>query len=80
MMNVTLKQALPMHLAAIALVFVIGTGVSTAQVQLNLQPGVQLSWLEKYQRYLPPPMVLQPGHNMDRPRGGGGQWPDKHVF
>ncbi|MGP8197953.1 MAG: family 16 glycosylhydrolase [Limisphaerales bacterium] len=46
MMNVTLKQALPMHLAAIALVFVIGTGVSTAQVQLNLQPGVQLSWLE----------------------------------
>ena len=46
MMNVTLKQALPIHLAAIALVFVIGTGVSRAQVQLNLQPGVQLSWLE----------------------------------
>ena len=46
MINVTFKQALPIHLAAIALVFVIGTGVSRAQVQLNLQPGVQLSWLE----------------------------------
>jgi len=46
MMNVTLKQVLPIHLTAIALVFVIGTGVSRAQVQLNLQPGVQLSWLE----------------------------------
>src|ERR1035441_5865105 len=44
MMNVTLKQALPIHLTAIALVFVIGTGVSRAQVQLNLQPGVQLGW------------------------------------
>ena len=46
MLSVTLKHALPIHLTVIALVFVIGTGVSRAQVQLNLQPGVQLSWLE----------------------------------
>ena len=42
MMKVTLKQALPIHLAAIALVIVIATGVSRAQVQLNVQSGVQL--------------------------------------
>src|SRR5208282_4420835 len=34
-----------MNLAA-ALVFVIGTGVNRAQVQLNVQSGVQLNWLE----------------------------------
>lgn len=44
MMKVTLKQALPIHLAAIALVIVIATGVSRAQVQLNVQSGVQLGW------------------------------------
>lgn len=46
MMNVALKPALLIHLAAIALVFVAGTGVSKAQVELNLQSGSQLSWLE----------------------------------
>ncbi len=45
-MKVTLKQAFHIHLALAALVLVIGMVVSRAQVQLNLQPGVQLSWLE----------------------------------
>ena len=44
MMKVTLKQALPIHLAAIALVIVILTGVSRAQVQINVKSGVQLGW------------------------------------
>jgi beta-glucanase (GH16 family) len=43
-MNVAMKRTFPIHLAAIALVFIIGTGVSRAQVQLNIQPGAQLSW------------------------------------
>ncbi len=46
MMNFASKRALPIHLAAIALVSFIGTGVSRAQVQLNLLAGLQLSWLE----------------------------------
>lgn len=45
-MNFVSKQALPIHLATIALVFVFDMGVSRAQVQLNLLPGLQLSWLE----------------------------------
>ena len=44
-MTVSFRTTL-MNLAAIALVFVIGTGVNRAQVQLNVQSGVQLSWLE----------------------------------
>src|SRR5579859_940818 len=44
MMDLILKKVLPIHLAVIALVFGIGTGVSKAQVQLNIQSGVQLSW------------------------------------
>ena len=43
-MNVILKQLFSIHLAVIALVFVTGTGVSRAQVQLNIQSGVQLAW------------------------------------
>src|ERR1035437_995242 len=38
------KRAFPIHLAAAALLFIIGAGVGTAQVQLNIQSGVQLSW------------------------------------
>ncbi|HKW29112.1 MAG TPA: family 16 glycosylhydrolase [Verrucomicrobiae bacterium] len=37
-------QVLPIHLAVIALAFGIGTEVSRAQVQLNIQSGVQLGW------------------------------------
>ena len=43
-MNGTLKRTLLIHLTAVALVVLIGTGLSRAQVQLNIQPGVQLSW------------------------------------
>src|ERR1022692_3714197 len=43
-MNGTLKRAVLIHLTVFALVFAIGTGLSRAQVQLNIQPGVQLSW------------------------------------
>jgi beta-glucanase (GH16 family) len=46
MMNFASRQALPIHLAAITLAFVICTDVSKAQVQLNLLPGLQLSWPE----------------------------------
>ncbi len=46
MTNFASRQALPIHLAAITLAFVIGTDVSRAQVQLNLLPGLQSSWLE----------------------------------
>ncbi len=44
MIKVTLKQALPVRMAAIIGVFVIGTGGSRAQVQLAIDSGVQLSW------------------------------------
>ncbi|HXI85598.1 MAG TPA: di-heme oxidoredictase family protein [Verrucomicrobiae bacterium] len=43
-MNPSLKRTPLIHLAAASLLFLIGTGVGRAQVQLNLQPGVQLSW------------------------------------
>ena len=46
MLSDTLKQTLPIHVALIAVAFVIATGKSTAQVPLNPQPGVQLGWLE----------------------------------
>jgi beta-glucanase (GH16 family) len=44
-MSVSFRTTLK-SLAAIALVFVIGTDANRAQVQLNVQSGVQLSWLE----------------------------------
>ena len=66
-MDVTLKRALPIHLAAIALVFVIGPGVSRAQVQLNIQSGVQLGW--------PTPNTTNTYHLRWSPSSGG-TWSD----
>ena len=66
-MNGTLKRALLTHLAAIAVVFVISTGLSRAQVQLNIQPGVQLSW--------PAPNTTNTYHLQWSPSSGG-TWAD----
>src|ERR1017187_5911312 len=66
-MNGTLQRAVITHLTAIALVFVIGTGLSHAQVQLNIQPGVQLSW--------PTPNTTNTYHMQWSP-GSGGPWSD----
>jgi CxxC motif-containing protein (DUF1111 family) len=43
-MSTSLKRTLFIPLAASGLLFLIAAGVSNAQVQLNLQPGVQLTW------------------------------------
>lgn len=43
-MNPSLRRKRPFYLSVAALLFLIGAGVGRAQVQLNLQPGVQLSW------------------------------------
>ena len=43
-MKAILQRALPVHLAATALLFLSGSGVGRAQVQLSIQPGVQLGW------------------------------------
>src|SRR5271170_6093626 len=45
-MKAALKRTLPASLAAAALMFIVGRSVGNAQVQLNIRPGVQLSWLE----------------------------------
>jgi beta-glucanase (GH16 family) len=66
-MNVTLKRALSIHLAAIALVFFIATSVGRAQVQLNIQPGVQLGW--------PTPNTTNTYHLQWSPSSGG-TWSD----
>ena len=41
-----MRRLLFVRLAATAALFAVGTTVVSAQVQLNIQPGVQLSWLE----------------------------------
>jgi beta-glucanase (GH16 family) len=68
-MNVALKRAFPIqiHLAAIALVLVIGTCVSRAQVRLNIQSGVQLGW--------PTPNTTNTYHLQWSPSSGG-TWSD----
>jgi len=43
-MKACLKRAFHTHLAATILLFLISTSVARAQVQLNIQPGVQVSW------------------------------------
>jgi beta-glucanase (GH16 family) len=43
-MKACLKRAFSTHLAATILLFLLSTCVSRAQVQLNIQPGVQVSW------------------------------------
>jgi CxxC motif-containing protein (DUF1111 family) len=44
MKKLSLKKIFPFHLAAAALLVIIGTVASSAQVQLNIQSGVALSW------------------------------------
>ncbi len=44
MLKAGFKRTLPIHLAAVTFLFFIGAGAASAQVQLNIQPGVQLSW------------------------------------
>jgi len=66
-MNPSLKRALPLQLAVVALSFFIGTGAGSAQVQLNLQPGVQLNW--------PTPNTTNTYHLQWSPASGG-SWSD----
>ena len=66
-MNTTLKRALPSKLAAAALLFFIGASAGSAQVQLNIQPGVQLSW--------PTPNPTNTYHLQWSPSSGGA-WND----
>ena len=66
-MKATLKQALPVYLAGTALLFIVGTGVGQAQVQLNIQPGVQLNW--------PAPNTTNTYHLQWSPSSGG-TWSD----
>jgi len=66
-MKPSLKRALPLQLAVVALLFFIGTGAGSAQVQLNLQPGVQLNW--------PTPNTTNTYHLQWSPSSGG-TWTD----
>ena len=43
-MNIASKRVFSIHFTAIVAVFLIATSVGRAQVQLNIQPGVQVSW------------------------------------
>jgi CxxC motif-containing protein (DUF1111 family) len=61
------KRTPLIYLAAATLLFVIGTGVINAQVQLNIQPGVQLSW--------PTPNTTNTYHLQWSPSSGG-TWSD----
>src|SRR5476649_2349760 len=66
-MRTTLKRSLPLHLTSIALLFLIGASVGRAQVQLNIQPGVQLGW--------PTPNTTNTYHLQWSPSSGG-SWGD----
>src|ERR1022692_4831433 len=66
-MNLSLRQKPPIHLAAAALLFIIGASAGTAQVQLNLQPVVQLNW--------PTPNTTNTYHLQWSPSSGGA-WSD----
>ena len=66
-MNGSLKRSLLIHLTTVALVFFPGAGLSRAQVQLNIQPGVQLSW--------PAPNTTNTYH-LQWSSGSGGTWTD----
>jgi CxxC motif-containing protein (DUF1111 family) len=69
-MNPSLRRKPPLHWAAAALLF-IGAGIGSAQVQLNLQPVVQLSW--------PTPNVTNTYHLQWSPTSGG-SWGDLVVL
>jgi len=66
-MNSTLKRALPSKFAAAALLFIISASAGSAQVQLNIQPGVQLNW--------PTPNTTNSYHLQWSPSSGG-TWSD----
>ena len=66
-MNTTLKRALPSNLALAALLFIISASAGSAQVQLNFQLGVQLSW--------PTPNTTNTYHLQWSPSSGG-TWSD----
>ena len=66
-MNPSLRRKPPIHLAVAALLFIIGASTGTAQVQLYLQPGVQLSW--------PAPNTTNTYHLQGSPSSGG-TWTD----
>jgi CxxC motif-containing protein (DUF1111 family) len=61
------KQELSFRFAAIALVFVIGTSLGRAQVQLNIQPGIQLNW---------PATNTTNTYHLQWSSGPGGTWAD----
>src|ERR1019366_7053687 len=67
MMNVATKRALPVCLSLTTLLFIIGATAGTAQVQLNIQPGAQLSW--------PTPNTTNTYHLQWAPISGG-SWSD----
>jgi CxxC motif-containing protein (DUF1111 family) len=70
-MKISLKRVLPIHSAAVALLFLIGTSVGQAQVQLNIQPGVQLGW--------PTPNTTNTYH-LQWSSSSGGTWSDLVVM
>ena len=66
-MRIATKRAVPVCLAATTLLLIIGTTAVTAQVQLNIQPGAQLSW--------PTPNTTNTYHLQWAPISGG-SWSD----
>jgi CxxC motif-containing protein (DUF1111 family) len=66
-MNPSPRRRPPIHLAVAALLFIIGASVGRAQVQLNLQPGVQLSW---------PTTNTTNTYHLQWSPGSGGTWTD----
>ncbi len=70
-MKICSKRVLSIHAASVALSFLVGASVGHAQVQLNIQPGVQLSW--------PTPNVTNTYHLQWSPASGG-SWGDLVVL
>ena len=66
-MNTTLKRTLSINLASVVFLSIISANSDGAQVQLNIQPGVQLSW--------PTPNTTNTYHLQWSP-GSGGTWND----
>lgn len=66
-MNATLKRTLSINLASVVFLSIISANSDGAQVQLNIQPGVQLSW--------PTPNTTNTYHLQWSP-GSGGTWND----
>src|SRR5207247_277813 len=56
-----LKRTFPIYLAATVLLIIIGAGVADAQVQLDIQSGVQLSWPTSTNKTYVPQWSSNPG-------------------